>query len=122
MAGLQTASGSGPYECALGFALHATGRSTERLRTAPGTQFDYFDYSDPGFVLLSPVFSAATGRSLAKVASHRLFAPIGIETFHWDQQGGGGHLGSMTNAHTGVHLTGRLRYEFLPERFDRWIL
>jgi CubicO group peptidase (beta-lactamase class C family) len=119
LAGLQTAPGSGPYECALGFGLHATGRATGRLRTAPGERFDY---SDPGFALLSPVFSAATGRTLADVSSERIFARIGIETFHWDQQGGGGHLGPMTNAHTGVHLTVRdlLRFGLLFLRGGRW--
>ncbi len=52
----------------------------------------------------------------------RVFEPIGIENLSWDVQGGSGHLGPHTNAHTGVHVSARelARFGYLHLRGGRW--
>jgi CubicO group peptidase (beta-lactamase class C family) len=37
----------------------------------------------------------------------RVFEPIGIQNFGWDRQGGAGHIGPHTNAHSGLRLSAR---------------
>src|ERR1700691_4958071 len=49
----------------------------------------------------------------------RVFNPIGVEDVSWDWQGGSGHIGPHTNAHSGLHLAGRdfagLGYPLAPD-------
>jgi CubicO group peptidase (beta-lactamase class C family) len=65
-----------------------------------------WDYSDPGYTHLAWAFAAVAGRELRDYLEERLFSRIGVEA-SWELQGGSGFLGPRTNAHTGLHMSGR---------------
>jgi CubicO group peptidase (beta-lactamase class C family) len=102
--GLAVAPRSGEYEFALGKQPNRFGISAAKLTGEPGT---VWDYSDAGFAHLSLFFANVTGREIADYMKERVFNPIGVEDVSWDWQGGSGHIGPHTNAHSGLHLSGR---------------
>jgi len=117
--GLAVAPGAGEYELALGREANRFGHSAATLLADPGT---IWDYSDAGFAHLSLLFARLTGREIADVMQERVFAPIGIENWGWDRQGGAGHLGPHTNAHSGLRLSARdfARLGYLCLHRGRW--
>jgi len=117
--GVAVGTGAGAFEFAFGQSANRAGAMTEPLAFDPGTDWDY---SDPGYCHLSPALSALAGSSLADYVQHLLFDPVGIDRPGWDDQGGRGHLGPFTNAHSGLHLSARelARVGYLALRAGRW--
>jgi len=117
--GLAVAPRSGEYELALGKEPNRFGISAAKLTGEPGT---VWDYSDAAFAHLSLFFAHATGREIADYMKERVFDPIGIEDVSWDRQGGSGHIGSHTNAHSGLHLSARdfARLGYLLAHDGKW--
>jgi len=117
--GLAVAPGGGEYEIALGKEANRFGHSAARLLGEPGT---VWDYSDAAFAHLSLIFARAAGQEIADYMQARVFAPVGIENFGWDRQGGAGHIGPHTNAHSGLRLSARdfARLGYLCLRRGRW--
>ena len=104
LVGLQVTPGGGEFEIALGRQLDRLEVSAAKLYAAPG---EGWDYSDAAFSHLSLIFKHVTGQEIGDVMKTRVFRPIGIESSSWDLEGGGGNIGPHTNAHSGLHLTGR---------------
>ncbi len=104
LVGLQVTPGGGEFEIALGRQQDRLGASAAKLYAAPG---EGWDYSDAAFSHLSLIFKHVTGQEIGDVMKTRVFRPIGIENSSWDLEGGGGNIGPHTNAHSGLHLTGR---------------
>jgi CubicO group peptidase (beta-lactamase class C family) len=117
--GLAVAPRSGEYELALGKEPNRFGISAAKLTGEPGT---VWDYSDAAFAHLSLFFAHATGREIADYMKERVFDPIGIEDVSWDRQGGSGHIGPHTNAHSGLHLSARdfARLGYLLAHDGKW--
>jgi CubicO group peptidase (beta-lactamase class C family) len=102
--GIAVVPGNGEFELALGKQPSRFGASAAKMMAAPG---EHWDYSDAGFAHLSLIFSKVTGREIGDYMTERMFRPIGIRNFTWDLQGGAGHIGPHTNAHSGLHLSAR---------------
>lgn len=117
--GIAVAPGSGEFELALGKQPSRFGASAAKMRAAPG---EHWDYSDAAFAHLSLIFSKVTGTEIGDYMNERVFRPIGIRNFTWDLQGGAGHIGPHTNAHSGLHLSARdfARLGYLMAHRGRW--
>jgi CubicO group peptidase (beta-lactamase class C family) len=102
--GLQVTPGGGEFEIALGRQRDRLGGSAARLYADPG---EGWDYSDAAFSHLSLIFKRVTGQEIGDFMRDRVFRPIGIQNSSWDLEGGGGNIGPHTNAHSGLHLSGR---------------
>ncbi len=98
------APGKGEYELALGKDPTRFGLSAATMVAEPG---EVWDYSDAAFAHLSLIFASAAHREIADFMKERVFDPIGIQNFGWDRQGGAGHIGPHTNAHSGLRLSAR---------------
>jgi CubicO group peptidase (beta-lactamase class C family) len=101
--GMGVPYGYGAFEYALGFAPNRQGLKCD-LISDPGTKYDY---SDAGYTLLALIFFYITGEDLRDYVSRKIFKKIGVESAHWDLQGGCGLIGPYTNGHTGLHLSVR---------------
>lgn len=117
--GIPTATGTGPFEHALGFAPNRFGAWVSRLIAEPGERWEY---SDPAMAHLALAFARISGREMSDFLQERIFAPIGIQNLSWDVQGGSGSLGPHTNAHTGIHVSARelARFGYLMLRGGVW--
>lgn len=117
--GVAVVPGKGEFELALGKEPSRFGASGAIMTSAPG---EHWDYSDAGFAHLSLIFSRVTGKEIADYMNERVFRPIGIRNFGWDLQGGSGHIGPHTNAHSGLHLSARdfARVGYLMAHRGRW--
>jgi CubicO group peptidase (beta-lactamase class C family) len=117
--GVAVAPGKGEYEFALGREPNRFGISAAKMMAEPGQRWDY---SDAGFAHLSLIFAKVTGREIADSMRERVFQPIGIENFGWDRQGGAGHIGPHTNAHSGLRLSARdfARLGYLMAHHGQW--
>ncbi len=102
--GVAVAPGNGEFELALGKEPSRFGASAATMTSDPG---ESWDYSDAGFAHLSLIFAAVARRELADFMKERVFDPIGIQNFGWDWQGGAGHIGPHSNAHSGLRLSAR---------------
>jgi CubicO group peptidase (beta-lactamase class C family) len=102
--GIAVAPGGGEYEIALGMQETRFGASAAHLMADPGT---VWEYSDAAFAHLSFIFSKAAGQEIGDYMKQRVFDPIGVQNFGWDRQGGAGHMGPHTNAHSGLRLSAR---------------
>ena len=102
--GVAVAPGNGEFELALGRDPSRFGNSAATMMAEPG---EIWDYSDAGFAHLSLIFAKVTGREIADYMQERVFRPIGVQNFGWDWQGGAGHIGPHTNAHSGLRLSAR---------------
>jgi CubicO group peptidase (beta-lactamase class C family) len=102
--GIAVAPGAGEYETALGKQETRFGASAATLMGEPGT---IWDYSDAAFAHLSLIFAKVARQEIGDYMKERVFQPIGIENFGWDRQGGAGHIGPHTNAHSGLRLSAR---------------
>jgi CubicO group peptidase (beta-lactamase class C family) len=101
--GMPTSTRSGIFEYGFGHAPNRYGQWVDRLAHDPG---EGWDYSDPGYTHLAWAFAAVAGQELRDYLEERLFSRIGVEA-SWELQGGSGFLGPRTNAHTGLHMSGR---------------
>ena len=117
--GIAVAPGRGEYEFALGKEPNRFGISAAKLAAEPGQRWDY---SDAGFAHLSLIFAEAAGKEIGEYMRERVFQPIGIQNFGWDLQGGAGHIGPHTNAHSGLRLSARdfARLGYLMAHHGLW--
>ncbi len=117
--GVTPATGDGAFEQAFGFHENRYGQSAATLAAAPG---QHWDYSDPAFAHLSPLFAAVTDAEIRDFMRERLFQPIGITEASWDLLGGGGFLGPHTCPHVGLHISARelARFGYLLLRGGEW--
>jgi CubicO group peptidase (beta-lactamase class C family) len=117
--GIAVIPGNGEFELALGKEPSRFGASAATLMATPGERWDY---SDAGFAHLSLIFSRVTGKEIGDYMNERVFRPIGIRNLSWDLQGGSGHIGPHTNAHSGLHLSARdfARLGYLMAHRGRW--
>jgi CubicO group peptidase (beta-lactamase class C family) len=95
-----------PFEIALGKTAASPFR---KLEADPGTKFIY---SDAGVAHLVLLFHRATGGDLFPFLKERVFGPVGVEKIHWQQIGGGGHLGPYGQGYSGLHTTPREHARF----------
>ena len=117
--GLAVVPGNGEFELALGRQPSRFGASAATMMAEPGERWDY---SDAGFAHLSLIFSKVTGEEIGEYMNERVFRLIGIRNVSWDLQGGAGHIGPHTNAHSGLHLSARdfARLGYLMAHRGRW--
>lgn len=117
--GLPTATGSGPFEHALGHCPNRYGYWAAQLVAEPG---QHWEYSDPAFAHLALIFAHVMGQEMSTYLAERVFARIGIEALCWDSQGGSGCMGPHTNAHTGLHICARdlARFGYLALHRGLW--
>lgn len=117
--GIAVVPGNGEFELALGKEPSRFGVSAAKLAASPG---QHWDYSDSGFAHLSLIFSRVTGREIGDYMNERVFQSLGIRNYSWDLQGGSGHVGPHTNAHSGLHLSARdfARLGYLMAHRGRW--
>jgi CubicO group peptidase (beta-lactamase class C family) len=117
--GIAVTPGNGEFELALGREPSRFGHSAAMMTAAPGTRWDY---SDAAFAHLSLIFSRVTGKEIGDYMNERVFRPIGIQNFGWDSQGGSGHIGPHTNAHSGLRLSASdfARLGYLMAHRGRW--
>jgi CubicO group peptidase (beta-lactamase class C family) len=102
--GVAVTPGNGEFELALGREPGRFGNSAAIMTAEPG---ESWDYSDAGFAHLSLIFAKVTGREISDYMQERVFRPIGVQNYGWDLQGGAGHIGPHTNAHSGLRLSAR---------------
>lgn len=119
LASIPVAPGRGEYELALGKDPSRFGISAATLTAEPG---EVWDYSDAAFAQLSLIFAAAAHQEIRDYMKERVFQPIGIQNFGWDLQGGAGHIGPHTNAHSGLRLSARdfARLGYLMAHHGTW--
>jgi CubicO group peptidase (beta-lactamase class C family) len=117
--GIAVSPGKGEFELALGKDPSRYGVSTSTMTAEPGTRWNY---SDAAFAHLSLIFSKVTGREIFDYMKERVFEPIGVQNSGWDLQGGAGHIGPHTNAHSGLRLSARdfARVGYLMAHQGRW--
>jgi len=117
--GVAVAPGNGEFEFALGREPNRFGISAAKMMADPGQRWDY---SDAGFAHLSLIFAKVSGREIGDYMRERVFQPIGIQNFGWDLQGGAGHIGPHTNAHSGLRLSARdfARLGYLMAHHGQW--
>jgi CubicO group peptidase (beta-lactamase class C family) len=117
--GMAVVPGSGEFELALGKESSRFGASAATLMAAPG---ESWDYSDQGFAHLALIFSKVSGKEISDYMNERVFRPIGIRNVSWDVEGGSGHIGPHTNAHSGLHLSARdfARVGYLMAHRGKW--
>jgi CubicO group peptidase (beta-lactamase class C family) len=96
------ATGAGPFEHAYGHAANRYGLEVGQLVAAPGERWDY---SDPAYAHLSPLFTAIAGVPLDVFMAERVFGPLGMEGASWSHHGGDGFAGPHPNAHSGLILS-----------------
>lgn len=117
--GLVTNSNQGPFEFALGLCDNRYGKSTSRLSSKPGTNWDY---SDAGVAILSILFFSIAKQNIHEYLYDKLLKPIGIENASWDIHGGGKFLGPHTSSHVGLHISARdlSRFGYLILNHGKW--
>jgi CubicO group peptidase (beta-lactamase class C family) len=102
--GIAVTPGKGEFEFALGNEPNRFGISAATMAAEPGERWDY---SDAAFAHLSLIFAKVAGREIGEYMKERVFQPIGVQNFGWDLQGGAGHIGPHTNAHSGLRFSAR---------------
>lgn len=117
--GCVTGPAGGPFEFALGRCSNRFGVSVAELWGEPGSTWDY---SDPAFSHLSLAFATAYEQELAEYLDTRVLRRIGIVATSWEGQGGAGHIGPHSNAHTGFVISARelARFGYLFLHRGRW--
>lgn len=73
-----------------------------------------FEYNDGVTVLLGKIVGVATGKRIDEWAEERLFAPIGIDTYHWKITPDG-EADTMGGLYLTAHDLARIGYLFLRE-------
>ncbi len=117
--GMAISPGGGEFDLGLGKEPNRFGNSAAMLTADPGR---HWEYSDAGFSHLSLIFARVTGREIRDYMRERVFEPIGIQNFGWDLEGGAGHIGPHTNAHSGLRLSARdfARLGYLMAHGGQW--
>jgi CubicO group peptidase (beta-lactamase class C family) len=117
--GVAVTPGNGEFELALGRDPSRFGASAAIMTAEPG---ETWDYSDAAFAHLSLIFSKVAGKEIFDYMKERVFQPIGIQNAGWDLQGGAGHIGPHTNAHSGLRFSARdfARVGYLMAHHGLW--
>jgi CubicO group peptidase (beta-lactamase class C family) len=116
---IPVAPGHGEFELALGKDLSRFGVSAATMTAEPG---EVWDYSDAAFAHLSLIFANVAHQEIRDYMKERVFQPVGIQNFGWDLQGGAGHIGPHTNAHSGLRFSARdfARLGYLMAHHGAW--
>lgn len=101
--GMGVPYGEGEFEYALGFSPNRNGLNCDLLKNPDSN----YDYSDANYTLLALAFYYLTSEDIRDFINRKLFELIGVESAHWDMQGGYGKIGPFTNGHTGLHISTR---------------
>ncbi len=105
-----------PFEVALGVSEKSP---FAKLKSDPGKAFHY---SNAGVAHLVLVFHQAAGKDLSPFLKERLWTPIGVETVRWEQIGGKGDLGPLSQGFSGIFTTPRehARFCYLALHKGEW--
>jgi CubicO group peptidase (beta-lactamase class C family) len=95
-----------PFEWALG---HVAGSPMAKLQNTPGAAFHY---SNAGVAHLVLLFRQATGEDLFPFLKRRLFQPIGETQLRWNQIGGNGAIGPLSQGYSGIYTNPRQHARF----------
>ena len=95
-----------PFEWALG---HVAGSPMAHLKNVPGGTFHY---SNAGVAHLVLLFHRATGEDLFPFLKRRLFEPIGETQLRWNQIGGNGAIGPLSQGYSGIFTNPRQHARF----------
>src|SRR5262249_47552261 len=104
--GSEAVPAEAPFEWSLG---KVTGSPMAKLKGDPGK---VFHYSNAGVAHLVLLFHRAAGKDLFPFLKERLFDPIGMKQVDWQQIGGKGHLGPLSQGFSGVTTTAREHARF----------
>jgi CubicO group peptidase (beta-lactamase class C family) len=97
---------SAPFETALGKTDNSP---FAKLKSDPGKAFNY---SNAGVAHLVLLFHNATGGDLYPYLKERVFGPVGMEAVTWQQIGGRGKLGPLSQGYSGILTTAREHARF----------
>ena len=105
-----------PFEWAFG---HVPGSPMTTLSGEPGT---VFAYSNGNVAHLPVLFHNVSEEDLFPFLKRRVFDPIGIEQIRWDQIGGQGQIGPLSQAFSGIRTTPRqhARFCYLALHRGQW--
>jgi CubicO group peptidase (beta-lactamase class C family) len=105
-----------PFEWALG---HVDGSPMAKLKNEPGTAFHY---SNAGVAHLVLLFKHATGEDLYPFLKRKLFEPIGETQLRWNQIGGEGAIGPLSQGYSGIFTNPRqhARFCYLAMHKGEW--
>jgi CubicO group peptidase (beta-lactamase class C family) len=95
-----------PFEWTLG---HVTGSPMAKLLNEPGTAFHY---SNAGVAHLVLLFRRAAGEDLFPFLKRRLFDQIGETQLRWNQVGGNGAIGPLSQGYSGIFTNPRQHARF----------
>ena len=114
--GSENVPAKAPFESALGLTEKSP---FAKLKSEPGKAFHY---SNAGVAHLVLVFHKAAGKDLSPFLKERLWTPIGVETVRWEQIGGKGDLGPLSQGYSGIHTTPRehARFCYLALHKGEW--
>ena len=117
--GMGVPHGVGAFEYALGMQPNRFGLCCDPLLSDPGCAFDY---SDASYALLALLFYHLSGEDMRDFLARELFLKLGMQSAHWDLQGGYGAIGPYTNGHTGLHISVRelARVGYLVLNHGKW--
>jgi CubicO group peptidase (beta-lactamase class C family) len=95
-----------PFEWALG---HVAGSPMAKLMNDPGNAFHY---SNAGVAHLVLLFQQAAGEDLLPFLKRRLFEPIGETQLRWNQIGGNGAIGPLSQGYSDILTNPRQHARF----------
>jgi CubicO group peptidase (beta-lactamase class C family) len=105
-----------PFEWALG---HVAGSPMATLKNEPGGAFHY---SNAGVAHLVLLFRQAAGEDLLPFLKRKLFEPIGETQLRWNQIGGDGAIGPLSQGYSGIFTNPRqhARFCYLAMHKGEW--
>ena len=114
--GSENVPAKAPFETALGLTEKS---AFAKLKSDPGKTFHY---SNAGVAHLVLLFEKAAGKDLSPFLKERLWTPIGVETVKWQQIGGKGDLGPLSQGFSGIMTTPRehARFCYLALHKGEW--
>jgi CubicO group peptidase (beta-lactamase class C family) len=95
-----------PFEWALG---HVAGSPMAKLKNVSGGAFHY---SNAGVAHLVLLFHQAAGEDLLPFLKRRVFEPIGETQLRWNQIGGNGAIGPLSQGYSGIFTNPRQHARF----------
>ncbi len=95
-----------PFEWSLG---HVAGSPMAKLKNNPGAAFHY---SNAGVAHLVLLFHRAAGEDLFPFLKRRLLEPIGETQVRWNQIGGDGAIGPLSQGYSGILTNPRQHARF----------
>lgn len=105
-----------PFETSLGLTPKSP---FAKLKGEPGT---VYNYSNAGVAHLVLIFKRVAGRDLFPFMKERVFDPIGLVDVRWQEIGGDGKLGPLSQGYSGVHTNPRehARFCYLALHKGNW--